>query len=65
MKKSEKSRYAKQTSYLAPYPSALELKHGYMLELLKKYRKNEPNIHFEQNFTMGSYRVWIRRTWCS
>jgi hypothetical protein len=25
----------------------------------KKYRENELNIHFEQNFTMGSYGVEI------
>jgi hypothetical protein len=31
----------------------------------RKYNKNELNIHFEQNFTMGSYKVSVGRTWCS
>jgi hypothetical protein len=31
----------------------------------QKYRKNELNTHFEQNFTTGSYRVKIGRAWCS
>jgi hypothetical protein len=31
--------------------------------LLKKYKKNEHNTHFEQNFTMGSYGVEIGRAW--
>jgi hypothetical protein len=36
-----------------------------MKELLRKYRGNELNIYFEQNFTMGSYGVAIGRAWCS
>jgi hypothetical protein len=36
-----------------------------MYELLKSYRKNELNTHFEQNFTMGSYGVGIGCAWCS
>jgi hypothetical protein len=35
------------------------------VELLRKYRKNELNTCFEQNFTMGSYEVGIGRAWCS
>jgi hypothetical protein len=35
------------------------------LELLKKYRKNELNTCFQQNFTIGSYGVIIGRAWCS
>jgi hypothetical protein len=31
----------------------------------QKYRKNELNTRFEQNFTTGSYGVGIGRTWCS
>jgi hypothetical protein len=29
------------------------------IKLLRKYWKNELNTRFEQNFTMGSYRVEI------
>jgi hypothetical protein len=36
-----------------------------MKEFLRKYKKNELNIHFEQNFTMGSYGVGIGCAWCS
>jgi hypothetical protein len=36
-----------------------------MLELLRKYRKNELNTRFEQNFATGSYGVGIGRAWCS
>jgi hypothetical protein len=34
-------------------------------ELLRKYMTNEFNIYFEENFTMCSYGVEIRRAWCS
>jgi hypothetical protein len=30
----------------------------------QKYRKNELNTHFEQNFTTGSYGVGMGRAWC-
>jgi hypothetical protein len=36
-----------------------------MKELLRKYRKNELKTHFEQNFTMGSYKVGIGHVWYS
>jgi hypothetical protein len=32
-------------------------------KLLKKYKKNELNIRFEQNFTTGSYEVRIGHAW--
>jgi hypothetical protein len=35
------------------------------MELLKKYMKDELNTHFDQNFTMGSYKVGIGHAWCS
>jgi hypothetical protein len=39
--------------------------HGYMWELIKKYRKNELKTRLKQSFTMGSYGVGIGRAWCS
>jgi hypothetical protein len=36
-----------------------------MKELLRKYKKNELDTCFEQNFTTGSYRVRIGHAWCS
>jgi hypothetical protein len=35
------------------------------LEDPQKIQENELNTRFEQNFTMGSYGVGIRRAWCS
>jgi hypothetical protein len=31
---------------------------------VRKYKKNEVNTRFEQNFTTGSYGVGIGRAWC-
>jgi hypothetical protein len=39
--------------------------HGFMKELLRKYRKNKLETRFELNFTTGSYRIGIRHAWCS
>jgi hypothetical protein len=36
-----------------------------MEELLRKYKKNELNTRFQQNFTTGSYGVRIGCAWCS
>jgi hypothetical protein len=36
-----------------------------MQELLIKYKKNELNTCFQQNFTTSSYGVGIGRAWCS
>jgi hypothetical protein len=36
-----------------------------MLELLRKYRKNELNTHFQQKFATGSYGIGIGCAWCS
>jgi hypothetical protein len=36
-----------------------------LLELLRKYKQNEFNTHFEQKFATGSYGVGIGRAWCS
>jgi hypothetical protein len=33
-------------------------------ELLRIYKKNELNTHFQQKFAMGSYGVGIRHAWC-
>jgi hypothetical protein len=59
--------WTKQISFLAPCSSALGqfLPHDYMLELLKKYRKNELNTRFQQKFATGSYGVGIGSVWCS
>ena len=57
----------KTNFFLTPYSSALGQfqPHGYMYELLIKYKKNELNTRFGQNFSMGSYGVGIGRAWCS
>jgi hypothetical protein len=35
-----------------------------LLHVGAKYMKIELTIHFEQKFTMGSYRVGIGHSWC-
>jgi hypothetical protein len=68
VKKSENQDFVGKTNYfLAPCPSALGQfqPHGCMLELLRKFRKNELNTRFQQKFAVGSYGVGIGRAWCS
>jgi hypothetical protein len=48
-----------------PFSPWVVLATGLMLELLRKYKKNELNTRFQQNFTMGSYEVGIGRAWFS
>jgi hypothetical protein len=31
----------------------------------QKIQENKLNIHFEQNFTTGSYKVGIGQVWCA
>jgi hypothetical protein len=59
--------WAKQTAFLAPWPSTRgQLQpHGCMQELFEKYKKNELNTRFQQKFATGSYGVGIWHAWCS